>query len=568
MDSGAIEKFIDSIKEPEVGTNRTNLAVVSRVDEEGIVWVNLAGAEKETPTASTSAEVKSGDVVNVEWRNNKLYIAGNYTNPSAGVIEVRHVVQVVGDVQQTADDAKETALQTKKVTEQVKKIADNTNQYFWHTEEGTDTGAHITEIPQEDFIADPDNGGGNLLARSNGIAVRDGLAELAVFGADGSQIGQTGKSHIEMDYHSLQMVDGDTNPHVFFHISDLRDKNNEYRYTEKFTGTGYTTRFSLSFRAKRDKELSVTVSDGSGGEAYLDSSNAYWLRFETAPTAGAIITVSYTTDSYYAKAYTLGVRKNNSDIGPLSACFGLNNIASGDRSFAEGWDTKATGTCSHSEGYGSKASGSKSHAEGETTIASGTYSHAEGDSSIASGSCSHAEGSSTASGQYAHSEGDETVASGSRSHAQNSNTIAGYSNQTVIGKYNDNLSTDLFEIGNGSSSSRSNAMEVTTTGDTTIAGRLTQSSDRRLKDHVSYLGDDAVDFISDLKPAHFIKDGKHHVGFYAQDVESADKWHCMTGEMNGFKTLGYTELIAPLVTYCQKLELRIEQLENKLKEER
>ena len=68
-------------------------------------------------------------------------------------------------------------------------IAQDTNQYFWHTETGTDTGAHITEIPKEDFEADPQHGGGNLLARSNGIAVRDGLTELATFGASGSQIG-------------------------------------------------------------------------------------------------------------------------------------------------------------------------------------------------------------------------------------------------------------------------------------------------------------------------------------------------------------------------------------------
>ena len=66
-----------------------------------------------------------------------------------------------------------------------KDIADNTNQYFWHTSTGSDTGAHITEKTQEAFLADPANGGGNLLARSNGIAVRDGLTELASFGADG-----------------------------------------------------------------------------------------------------------------------------------------------------------------------------------------------------------------------------------------------------------------------------------------------------------------------------------------------------------------------------------------------
>ena len=82
-------------------------------------------------------------------------------------------------------------------------IAGNTNQYFWHTETGTDTGAHITEIPQEEFLADPEHGGGNLLARTNGIAVRDGLKETATFGASGSRIGEENGMHISIDADSI-----------------------------------------------------------------------------------------------------------------------------------------------------------------------------------------------------------------------------------------------------------------------------------------------------------------------------------------------------------------------------
>ena len=140
---------------------------------------------------------------------------------------------------------------------------------------------------------------------------------------------------------------------------------------------------------------------------------------------------------------------------------------------------------------------------------------------------------------------------------------AGTSNQTVVGKYN-SAGNKAFYVGSGNgASSRANAMEVDWNGNTTIAGRLTQSSDRRLKEHLDYLDDDAVEFIRDLKPAHFLKDNEDHVGFYAQDVEESDKWHCMTGEMNGFKTLGYTEILAPLVRYCQKLEERIAELERR-----
>lgn len=74
------------------------------------------------------------------------------------------------------------------------KIAGDTNQYFWFTGSGSDTGAHITETPQEQFLADPENGGGNLLARSNGVAIRDGLTELATFGSYGANINENGVS--------------------------------------------------------------------------------------------------------------------------------------------------------------------------------------------------------------------------------------------------------------------------------------------------------------------------------------------------------------------------------------
>ena len=70
-------------------------------------------------------------------------------------------------------------------SESALQIASDTEQHFWTTETGTDTGSHITEKEQDDFLANPQNGGANLLARSNGIAIRDGLTELASFSADG-----------------------------------------------------------------------------------------------------------------------------------------------------------------------------------------------------------------------------------------------------------------------------------------------------------------------------------------------------------------------------------------------
>lgn len=168
---------------------------------------------------------------------------------------------------------------------------------------------------------------------------------------------------------------------------------------------------------------------------------------------------------------------------------GLSTIASNKGSHSEGQSTQATGEYSHAEGNATKAEGRSSHAEGFSTTASGSQAHAEGNATIASGVDSHAEGKSTqATGTYAHAEGFQTLASGGMSHAEGRDSVAsGYAShaggygtkatvlgQTVIGKWNAEVSNTLFIVGNGASdTSRSNAFVVDTGGNATIANTLT-----------------------------------------------------------------------------------------------
>lgn len=196
--------------------------------------------------------------------------------------------------------------------------------------------------------------------------------------------------------------------------------------------------------------------------------------------------------------------------------------AKGDGSHAEGGYTKATGNLSHVEGYLSKATGDTSHAEGNSTTASGTYSHAEGAYTSATGDVSHAEGSFTKTfGAYAHSEGASTVAQGEASHAQGNGAVAngkasdagGYrcsangdysfargngstaqnegqsalgvgidSGSSAIGgmfvgKYNAPNDNAIFQVGNGTDAThRSNAFSIDSSGNATVAGRLSVAS--------------------------------------------------------------------------------------------
>ena len=108
--------------------------------------------------------------------------------------------------------------------------------------------------------------------------------------------------------------------------------------------------------------------------------------------------------------------------------------------------------------------------EGHNNTGAGTYCHAEGhdNSCGANASYSHVEGqSNNVSGIASHAEGYGCNVSGNYSHAGGYYSTAGYQNQTAVGKYNNNKSGTLFEVGNGTgTSAKSNAFEVYSDGKT------------------------------------------------------------------------------------------------------
>lgn len=253
-----LNKVIRSAKNKETGSYDTQATVV-RIEED-TAWVHIAGGVDETPVQRTIA-CQEGDRVQVRVGGGRAWITGNASAPPTDdrtALQARKAAttaqntaeqaqETAEGVEEIATDAKSTANNAYTQAAQAKNIADTTNQYFWFSngdlyflspdvevdtskayyertgEEGsyvytavtpagtespvsagwyerfTETGAHITETPQDDFIADPDNGGGNLLARSNGIAIRDGEKELASFSANGVQVGTNNATHTIMD---------------------------------------------------------------------------------------------------------------------------------------------------------------------------------------------------------------------------------------------------------------------------------------------------------------------------------------------------------------------------------
>ena len=542
VEQKVLEDFVQGLKPEQKDTNTVHTAIVSNIDDEGVVWVNINGSDKETPTELVATEVKRGDAVTVQWRNNKLYVASNYTNPSAGVVRVSAVeaaaqtaqsaannaVADAGRAKEAAEDAIATAESVHSIAQQAaedaaeaKTSATNASEYAsralgnlstvqsvtetlnWITQHGTMTltsdtaldpshvyfvrnndgdyvvgGNHYSVVtePSVDNVSTyyeltideslnnyvgthlsvtseglwllPDAGGNKvLIATGQGqtytsagtyiVGKVNGVdTVLASFLASGVQIGQDSESHLNMDYHSMQLIDKEGSP--YFYISDLRDSSGYVIIEEHFRTDGISNRFTTML--KISEVLDISAYGVSDPPVY--SINYKTITFDEVPAKKvAGVYVRYKTNDRNAKAFTLGTRDQFGVVGPMS------------------------------------------FAEGDNITASGLYSHAEGSFTIAHGESSHAEGDSTnAGGKNSHAEGYHSMANGLRSHAQNFETIASGLNQTALGRYNieDNDDTYSVIIGNGTNdNNRSNALTVDWQGNVKAAGSVTENNGTR-----------------------------------------------------------------------------------------
>lgn len=404
----------------------------------------------------------------------------------------------IGTAQATADNAY--------------KIAGDTNQYFWFTGSGSDTGAHITETPQDQFIADPQNGGGNLLARSNGVAIRDGLEELAIFSADQLRIGKADAQRALVNSGSLELYDAEGNR--YFVVSadgmswgdndvastqyvddaeqdaidtasaDATAKANQAQANAEKVATNFITTDSTGIKVHNTDDSSNYTHIGSGGmDVYQGgdlsaSFGASRAQIGKASTGHAVITTAgmtiYGSDGTVELANIGYGSGNASGSGTATEPY----YSLGNRN---GSTATEIGNWSLSEGYSTKASGYASHAEGKVATASGEASHAEGIGTTASNQSAHAEGTrTTASGSASHAGGTDCVASGTDSFAIGHDSTAQGMSQTVIGEHNvaqgqpnTILNADhAFIIGNGTINQKSNAFAVEWRGNARLAGNV------------------------------------------------------------------------------------------------
>ena len=195
VDNNVIQEFVDAIKQEPEDTNRVYTAIVSNVDTEGVIWVNLAGSDKETPTASTSAEVKRGDVVNVEWRNNKLYIVGNSSNPSAGIIRVDAVERASETARMAAESAIGYANEASSEAGRAKGAADEALGYAKTAEDNAGDAIDFAQQAQQTA----NNARGYLTEVENVVGVLAWIAQYGEYDPTQDTVVTEGKWYFELD---------------------------------------------------------------------------------------------------------------------------------------------------------------------------------------------------------------------------------------------------------------------------------------------------------------------------------------------------------------------------------
>ena len=287
----------------------------------------------------------------------------------------------------------------------------DTPQYFWHNSQdsgaGEGVGAHITEVPKEDFIVDPANGGSNLLARSNGIAIRDGLTDLATFGSSGEAFWNEGGGKM---FQVGRKEDGS------FQIGESCFYDGSSPFSFKWhwkseASTSFTPSLLYSFYKADGTKVSIASIESSGAVSVNGAVVTFSETVCSEMITKEVKTIKWSYIAGYDLPYfSLGIRDDinlgvPSDIpvGCFSVVAGTNNKAKGDCSYAGGQGTRSMGDCSHAEGMATLAQqknsfaiGYHTHANDNNQFVTGRYNEVDTDCALIIGNGTESGGNSNA----------------------------------------------------------------------------------------------------------------------------------------------------------------------------
>jgi len=152
-------------------SDSSDVGTVKRIDG-NIAWVQYDENNPQvTPVVISGASCKEGDKVRIKNNNGTAFILGNDSNPPTDDTKAEHAQVTAEAAGKAAEGAQITASEALEDTE-------HTAQYFWYRDgNDSEAGAHVTEVPAEDFMQNPS--GGNILLRSNAVRLRMALITLA-----------------------------------------------------------------------------------------------------------------------------------------------------------------------------------------------------------------------------------------------------------------------------------------------------------------------------------------------------------------------------------------------------
>lgn len=424
MKNSIMKDILTSIRDTSPKTQPYDTtAEVVRVDGDTL-WVHIPGGIDETPVRK-SINANIGDTVNVRVSGGSAWLTGNTTAPPTDDTTAKAAKAAAETAKAEAEEASDTADYAQRRATSALKIAGDTAQHFWVTEEGSDTGAHITEVTQEEFEADPTTAGGNLLARSNGIAVRDGMDELAVFSADGIRIGKSSGAHTEIDSYGMRNLNNSGIP--FF---DIKMDGAQTAMLVTRDGDFVSDTLTADYYPYTVKEIDMPISPVSGSiKLFFNSGYKY---SSSAPYTNVFSTFTFTYGTAASPTVLL------SGITAQLAYDGNKHL-------------KISATTSQYSAYyrlyrieDTESAPAPAYALGLRQGDAGAFSSILGE-----------------------------------------NLVAEYADQTAIGKYNDNQSGNAFEIGNGTADNvRSNALTVDWSGNVDAAGDITDGNGNVLSNKV------------------------------------------------------------------------------------
>lgn len=304
----------------------------------------------------------------------------------------------------------------------VEATARETGNYFW-----VDTdGAHVTQVPKSDIVADGWDDIYNSLITSTEFQIRYGETPLATFGEE-VIVGNEEVSMLHLTNDSIS--GGGADGKLFFEFSGTGSSvdvvyNNSRVLTEDdnkmgvvgirlqtpaFNSNSSVARAVFNLRPKSSSSgmaTAVAFTNIPYGSAYSDSQTYTFNNTEYEFIVSHPRNATYFGLSIHPASIlnlfdvTLNVVFTNTEPAPAYE-IGGNCDATGAYSYAEGYECSATGNYSHAHGYG--------------TLTASDY-------------------------------------------------------QTAIGKYNENQSTNVFEVGYGTSTIAKNVFEVSQTGEAKADG--------------------------------------------------------------------------------------------------